>query len=204
MQTRGRKTLSLTHAGGWLRDELDAKTIASVLRSKVLPHDEGLVSEMADFLKDRLAMIDLAPTVLRGSERQIDRIENAAKELLAAIRAYKDFAEVSLSIEGEIAQMEGGHRGSLPLYQWLLRLAKLRERYFTGYDPAASYRRTIGRLHSMIKNAGGNVAVHKTSSFVLFLCEIEALRPGLIFPPETVKSGRARYVENALKAGSPN
>ncbi|MCF3973998.1 hypothetical protein [Paracoccus salsus] len=203
VQTRGRKTLALRHAGGWLR-EIETSAIVKALQSHKLPHEEEVVTRISDLLRERLVTVDLTPAVLRGSEKEIERIEKAAKEMLAAIRGYRDFGDLSLSIDGDMAQTTGEHEGSIRLFGWLLRLSKARERYFREYNPSGSYHSAIKKIRGIISDAGGNVAVHKTSQFVLFLSELERMRPAMIFPPETVETGRARYVENALRSDSSN
>lgn len=202
-QTRGRRTLAYKHGGGVVR-EIDHKGIASALAHHELPQGDDVVTQMTTFLCDRLVSVDAAPSVSRGSEKEIERIEKAASELMAAMRAYSDMRELTLSIKGDLFSIAGHMESDEYLYHWLICMSKARERYFEEYNPTYRYHRAIVRLHGLIRDAGGNVAIHRTSRFVRFLSALDEMRPGMIFPPETVNSGRVRYIERALETDSPN
>ncbi len=202
-QTRGRRTSCLLHGGGVVR-EINQAEVADALKARGLPHEPHLAAEITTFLCDRLVSIDAAPTVTRGSEKEIERIEKAATELIAAMGAYSGMGDLALSIDDDLLSLSGQMGTDEHLYRWLVRLSKSRERYFVEHNPTHGYHRAIVRLRDLISKANGNVAIHRTSRFVSFLGYLETERPGMIFPPETVETGRVRYIERALKSCSPN
>lgn len=201
-QTRGRKTFALTHGGGAVR-ELSAADVSGALAEAKQPTDATLVARLLRILNDRLISVDVPPALTRGQERQLEKIARAAASLMDAMKDYDQWGELSLSVGDELFAYEGRMDSDQTLYRWLVRLADVRGRYFETYDPTQRYRATIRHLRDEILAAGGNGAVYDGSRFVSFLTEVERLAPGLIFPVETVSTGRVRYTERAVAERSP-
>lgn len=201
-QTRGRKTFSLTHSGGVVR-ELSSPDVRQALKTSGQPTDPALVEKLTRILNDRLISVDAPPALTRGQERQLEKIERAAASLMDALQGYDNWGDLSLSVSDDLFADERRIDSDQTLYRWLVRLADVRGRYFETYDPTQRYRATIRHLRDEILAAGGNGAVYDGSRFVAFLTEVERLAPGLIFPVETVSTGRVRYIERAVAERSP-
>lgn len=202
--TQGRRTLALTHAGGAVR-EIDNSTVEQALVANDLPHNPEIVARITQLLCDRLVSVDAAPKIARGSEKQIDRIEKAAAELLAAMKDMPDMGDLILSVKSDLFRIAGHMKTDAYLRHWLICMSGARERYYEEYNPTGSYHRAIFKIRGMIGEAGGNVAVHENSRLVGFLCAMEAERPAMIFAPQTTNTsrGRYRYIERAIAACSP-
>lgn len=202
-QTRGRATYALLHSGGVIR-EIDRATVSQTLDNKDLPCEDQTVESIWQLLRSRIASIDAPPKTVRGNDREINRIEKAAAELMAALKDYPDVSDLNLSIDHDLSKLGYHMDAGRSLYRWLLRLSVARERYFHPYQPSTSYHDAIVRLREVLRDAGGNVAVHATSRFFQFLLELESRWPCLIFPNGTVDTGRLRYVERAIASHTPN
>lgn len=202
VQTRGKRTLAFTHGGG-VRREIGPEVVSEALRQCDLPVEQ-CVHSLATFLDDRLAHVDVSPKVIRGAEKELERIEKAAESLISAMSAFPHMSDLKLSIAADMCQHIGYMENGLNLYRWLLRLSRARELYFEEHNPTRDYRRAISRIYSIIQEAGGNVAIHGNSKFVRLLIAFEDARPAMIFPPESVSTGRVRYIENALQTYPPN
>jgi hypothetical protein len=200
IQTRGKRTLALKHGGGAVR-RIEVTAVKAALANHGLPSNDELVTSFAEHLNRRLISLDAAPKVLRGSERQLQEIENAAKKLQTALKSYVDWKELSHAIQSDIRQNSGYVSKVLELYRWLQRMADARGQYFVVYNPTSGYHDTIHWLLGEIKKqTGTKPTVSGTSPFFHFLADMEQTADGLIFPKGTVQSGRFRYVQNALRA----
>lgn len=201
-QTRGRKTFALSHSGGVVRELAQADVLQALERAGQ-PTDAALVEILTRILNDRLISVDAPPALTRGQERHLEKIERAAASLMDALQGYDHWTDLSLSVSDDLFADEGRMDSDRTLYRWLVRLADVRGRYFETYDPTHRYRATIRQLRDEILAAGGNGAVYDGSRFVAFLTEVERLAPGVIFPVETVSTGRVRYTERAVTERSP-
>lgn len=199
MQTRGKPALALLHGGGAVRD-IELEAVQRFLQFHDLPCCDHVAEAIWRLLQDRLIMIDAAPVITRGDEAALERIEVAAEKLMKALSGYSATGDLMHTVETDLLPHQGYMDSGLTLQRWLIRLSHVRKRYFREFHPAAAYHEAICQLCDVIRDAGGNVAVHTTSRFMRFLLAVEAEKAGLIFPPETVQTerSRARYVERAL------
>lgn len=190
--------MALRHAGGVVR-EIDREAVQTLLQEHDLPVDTHTSEAVWRLLRDRLVAVDAPPVVLRDDPQAIGRIEKAADDLLNAIRGVRSWGDINLSLHDFFAE-RGWHYDEQNLTRVLLVLKDAQARLFEPYNPTQGYHRTIFQLRDVIRDAGGNVAVHATSRFVRFLLAVEAARPALIFPVGTVNTerGRSRYIERAL------
>lgn len=202
-QTRGRPTYALLHSGGAVR-HIEQATVFQILADNDLPCDDQTAESIWQLLRARIIDIDAPPKTVRGNERKIQRIEKAAAELIAAMKDYQDVGDLNLSIDRDLSRLGYRIDEGRTLIRWLARFSVARERYFHPYQPSTSYHDTIARLRDVIRDAGGNAAVHETSKFFQFLLDLEAQWPCLIFPNGTVATGRLRYVERAIASHTPN
>lgn len=197
MQTRGGKTRALGHGGGFVR-EISSERIRALLIKVSFPHDAHIVDRLHRILRWRLVDVDAPRKTIRDDDH-LKRIESAAHGMLDALRGYEDWGLVTLGVRDKFAAM-GWDYDDRAFYRWLLIVRDLRNQVFDPFDPSAAYHSTIRDIRREIEDGGGKVAVHATSSFVGLLLGLEAETPGLIFPPNTVATERARsrYVERAL------
>lgn len=202
-QTRGRATYALSHSGGAIR-EIDRATVSQILDDNGFTCNGQTIDRIWQLLRSRIVFIDAPPKIVRGNEREIRRIEKAAAELMAALKEYPDIGDLNLSIDYDLSELGYPMDEGRSLYRWLLRLSVARERYFHPHQPSTGYHGAIVRLREVIRDAGGNAAVHASSGFFQFLLDLELQWPCLIFPNGTVATGRLRYVERAIASHTPN
>lgn len=196
-QGQGLPSRTLQHAGGAVR-EITGEAIRSRLAECDLPTDPQLVDRLHDVLHRRAVFVDVTPTAATGDERAIEKIERAAGALIAALRDYPGAADLWLSIDND---RDAGRDSASEFYAIALRMADARARYYQPSRPTIGYHDAIKEMRDLIRDDGGNVALHETSRFLRFLAGLEADFPHLIFPAETMATarGRYRYAERAIK-----
>ncbi len=198
VQTRGKPTRAFLHGGGAPR-EIEAATVEAVLAEHGLPADAVTVGALTALFNRRLAMIDAAPRTLRHTA-EIREIAKAARALGRALGRSPAEGDIMLAMRGKFLET-GWPYDERFLSRALAILADAEKHLMQEHRPAAGYHAAIREAHDVLAEAGGNVALHETSAFVLFLCGMDGNCPGLIFPPEagTTARGRFRYVERVLK-----
>lgn len=202
MQTRGKPTLALRHAGGAVR-EIDKDRIADLARQADLPAAPDVIDRLYCELRNRLIAVDAPPVTLRDDPKAVEGLEKAAGDMLEAIGKARDWGDIKLSLQDAFAE-KGWPYDDQFLIRALLVLKDARAHLFEHHKPTDGYHCLIRSLHGAIRDAGGNVAVHERSRFMAFLMSLESEFAGLIFPSGTVATmrGRCRYVERALSSGS--
>jgi len=151
------------------------------------------VSELSSVrinLRDHGAKIKKVKRLATELRRQIDDLRTEG-DLLGSVMVARDLAVAELELEERPLDIED-------LTNWLSALERI-ERAFTAFRPADDYRSTIRAAMKIADKNGLAATIHDNSWFVGFLVALDERRPGLVFPPNTVPSGRCDYVRNSSR-----
>jgi len=121
--------------------------------------------------------------------KSVMRLEQAAKEFEASLIA------LSASRDGKrMMRMAGRHVvDSADFWDVLKRFQSITAEQTFEANPADFFRVTIRLVHDAMPDYG-------PTELTKVLEKMEAALPGLIFPPNTVPSGRRDYVRNAIRS----
>jgi hypothetical protein len=187
--------------------EIKKGDIAHCLRFVVANPPDGLVTSMHELFELRATYLFAPPLRLTDHQAAVERIQQVARELRGLIQSLpspRDFLDsvlIAYQLKGTTGPLEETTTDRRDLKVWLAALAEANAA-FVERKPSAGYQGAIREAAALLEAAGLPVTIHENAGFVKFLCELDTLCPGLVFPRATspLPSARARYVGNAVKA----
>ncbi|AZQ66963.1 hypothetical protein EF888_07325 [Silicimonas algicola] len=190
-QTRGKPALAFTHNGGFVRDILPEHIEAAYIQAYDEIAPPTFVSEAANLLRFRI--VDVDNPRKRFTEADIKKVRDAAKRLRLALLAFPDQTGLLQSLEHRMKR----EVNSGDLHTWVALL----ERSDTArpYQASRSFKWAISELAKFLRAEGKSPARNGTGPFFRLVEGIERQYPGLMFPTETVGTGRQQYISRALK-----
>ncbi|ATX66238.1 hypothetical protein [Roseinatronobacter bogoriensis] len=182
-ETRGTKRAKYIVTGGAVPD------VAADIEALRLKYDlpPSFWESLIRHLQDKFT-VGLVQRVQGDFERQIEAVENSAKEFMAAFTALN-----KTKAGKRMAQMAGRDVIENPeFYRAMKAFQNLQERQaFEGY-PAGYFRQTILEISTMKPE-------WQATEITRFCEALEAIFPKQIFPPDREPTARRDYVKNCLK-----
>ncbi|MCP5036803.1 MAG: hypothetical protein GY945_04300 [Rhodobacteraceae bacterium] len=218
-QTRGRKSASAVNSGSGLgrgvRISFDRQALEQVWIEKVLLPPSGLVEAILEIAADQdareatdLNIIDAGSSLLEAI-KQVEKSATRLQKDILCLRSEKD-GETHLYkwlINFSGTKQQGKSATSYVNYPdrlldaMLAELANAIGRHYRTVSVTGHWHQFICRLKSVFERFGVDVQASDGTLFNGVLVELDRQFPGLSFPPETVNTGRRKYISRALGSG---
>jgi hypothetical protein len=194
VSTRGKTRWVAKSSGGAVRG-ISSKNLSNVFFEVfgIRPTGSDFESELEQLLRFREVLVSNPCATV--TVKDIQKLAKKARELQECLRAFPALT----AIGEEIMFFDPSKpRPENDFWFWLTALQSPEHFLRKGSD-ATTFRGAIRAVSRLVEREGQLVSTTAGGKFGRFLEGVDQLYPGLIFPKNTVKTGRRDYIRESLK-----